>query len=167
MCYGFDVKLWHAICWYSVFEWIDFLTFLCIWFEIDKSTSQLHLLLFWLIFLLDLGSSFWGMALILASTNLLTAKIAAGCFIAALIVVLFLAKNVRLIIDGEVLYQYIKANFVLTSLPFHVLLHTFIQKVDTSRTVYWWVVLWSSSSQIECEKVERWHWQVSHWHFSS
>lgn len=77
------------------------------------------------------------MALILASTNLLTAKIAAGCFIAALIVVLFLAKNVRLIIDGEVLYQYIKANFVLTSLPFHVLLHTFIQKVDTSRTVYW------------------------------
>ncbi|WVZ08313.1 hypothetical protein V8G54_021659 [Vigna mungo] len=40
-----------------------------------------------------LGSSFWGMALILASTNLLTAKIAAGCFIAALIVVLFLAKN--------------------------------------------------------------------------
>lgn len=40
-----------------------------------------------------LGSSFWGMALILASTNLLTAKIAAGCFIAALIIVLFLAKN--------------------------------------------------------------------------
>ncbi|KAK7340959.1 hypothetical protein VNO77_21678 [Canavalia gladiata] len=40
-----------------------------------------------------LGSSFWGMALILASTNLLTARIAAGCFIAALIVVLFIAKN--------------------------------------------------------------------------
>lgn len=43
----------------------------------------------------DLGSSFWGMVLILASTKLLTAKIAAGCFIAALVVVLFIAKNVR------------------------------------------------------------------------
>ncbi|KAH1108345.1 hypothetical protein J1N35_012113 [Gossypium stocksii] len=40
-----------------------------------------------------LGSSFWGMALILASTNLLTARIAAGCFLLALIVVLFYAKN--------------------------------------------------------------------------
>lgn len=44
---------------------------------------------------LDLGSSFWGMAFILASTNLLTARIAAGCFIVALVVVLFIAKNVR------------------------------------------------------------------------
>lgn len=35
------------------------------------------------------------MALILASTNLLAARIAAGCFIAALLVVLFVAaKNV-------------------------------------------------------------------------
>ncbi|KAK2986796.1 hypothetical protein RJ640_011021 [Escallonia rubra] len=42
-----------------------------------------------------LGSSFWGMVLILASTNLLTARIAAGCFGAALLVVLFVAKNVR------------------------------------------------------------------------
>ncbi|KAB2015985.1 hypothetical protein ERO13_A08G053100v2 [Gossypium hirsutum] len=40
-----------------------------------------------------LGSSFWGMALILASTNLLTARIAAGCFLLALVVVLFYAKN--------------------------------------------------------------------------
>ncbi|KAM5578107.1 hypothetical protein ABKV19_008435 [Rosa sericea] len=40
-----------------------------------------------------LGSSFWGMALILASTNLLTARIAAGCFGVALLIVLFLAKN--------------------------------------------------------------------------
>ncbi|CAL5369662.1 unnamed protein product [Camellia sinensis] len=40
-----------------------------------------------------LGSSFWGMALILASTTLLTTRIAAGCFIVALIVVLFVAKN--------------------------------------------------------------------------
>lgn len=42
----------------------------------------------------DLGSSFWGMALILASTNLTTARIAAGCFAVALLVVLFVAKNV-------------------------------------------------------------------------
>ncbi|XP_076952823.1 uncharacterized protein LOC143626716 [Bidens hawaiensis] len=40
-----------------------------------------------------LGSSFWGMALILASTNLLAARIAAGCLAAALIIVLFVAKN--------------------------------------------------------------------------
>ncbi|KAK8630588.1 hypothetical protein V6N13_079375 [Hibiscus sabdariffa] len=40
-----------------------------------------------------LGSSFWGMTLILASTNLLTARIAAGCFLVALVVVLFYAKN--------------------------------------------------------------------------
>ncbi|KAI4388955.1 hypothetical protein MLD38_001237 [Melastoma candidum] len=33
------------------------------------------------------------MALILASTNLLTARIAAGCFLLALLVVLFVAKN--------------------------------------------------------------------------
>nr|CAD1841993.1 unnamed protein product [Ananas comosus var. bracteatus] len=43
--------------------------------------------------LLDLGSSFWGMVFILASTNLLTTRIAAGCFILALFVVLFVAKN--------------------------------------------------------------------------
>ncbi|THF94414.1 hypothetical protein TEA_025518 [Camellia sinensis var. sinensis] len=41
----------------------------------------------------DLGSAFWGMVLILASTNLLTARIAAGCFAFALLVVLFVAKN--------------------------------------------------------------------------
>ncbi|KAK6150990.1 hypothetical protein DH2020_015922 [Rehmannia glutinosa] len=41
----------------------------------------------------DLGSSFWGMALILASTNLLTAKIAAGCLVLSLLIVLFIAKN--------------------------------------------------------------------------
>ncbi|OIT38037.1 PREDICTED: uncharacterized protein LOC109239944 [Nicotiana attenuata] len=40
-----------------------------------------------------LGSSFWGMVLILASTYVLTAMIAAGCFIAALLIVFFLAKN--------------------------------------------------------------------------
>ncbi|XP_048443670.1 uncharacterized protein LOC103950639 isoform X1 [Pyrus x bretschneideri] len=41
----------------------------------------------------DLGSSFWGMVLILASTKHLTTQIAAGCFVVALIIVFFLAKN--------------------------------------------------------------------------
>ncbi|KAG5527933.1 hypothetical protein RHGRI_028754 [Rhododendron griersonianum] len=40
-----------------------------------------------------LGSSFWGMIFILASTNLLTTRIAAGCFAVALLIVLFVAKN--------------------------------------------------------------------------
>ncbi|CAI9752989.1 unnamed protein product [Fraxinus pennsylvanica] len=40
-----------------------------------------------------LGSSFWGMVLILASTNLVTARIAAGCLILSLFIVLFIAKN--------------------------------------------------------------------------
>ncbi|KAL6513020.1 hypothetical protein OROHE_019810 [Orobanche hederae] len=40
-----------------------------------------------------LGSSFWGMALILASTHTLTAKIAAGCLILSLVIVFFIAKN--------------------------------------------------------------------------
>ncbi|KAH6755964.1 peptidase M50B-like protein [Perilla frutescens var. hirtella] len=40
-----------------------------------------------------LGSSFWGMALILASTNLLTSRIAAGCLILSLLIVLFIAQN--------------------------------------------------------------------------
>lgn len=42
----------------------------------------------------DLGSSFWGMVLIVASTNGLTLRIAAGLLIAALVVVLVVAKNV-------------------------------------------------------------------------
>ncbi|VAH89499.1 unnamed protein product [Triticum turgidum subsp. durum] len=40
-----------------------------------------------------LGSSFWGMVFILSSTHLLATRIAAGCFILALIIVLFVAKN--------------------------------------------------------------------------
>ncbi|CAI0456694.1 unnamed protein product [Linum tenue] len=44
-----------------------------------------------------LGSSFWGMLLILASTNLLTARIAAGCLGLALLIVLFIAKNFRIL----------------------------------------------------------------------
>ncbi|KAH8511278.1 hypothetical protein H0E87_008730 [Populus deltoides] len=40
-----------------------------------------------------LGSSFWGMALVLASTNLITARIAAGGLAVALLIVLFIAQN--------------------------------------------------------------------------
>lgn len=40
-----------------------------------------------------LGSSFWGMVFILASTNLLTTRIAAGGLAVALLIVLFIAKN--------------------------------------------------------------------------
>ncbi|XP_078159874.1 peptidase M50B-like protein isoform X1 [Carex rostrata] len=40
-----------------------------------------------------LGSSFWGMIFILASTNSLTTRIAAGLFILALFIVLFIAHN--------------------------------------------------------------------------
>ncbi|XP_059291323.1 uncharacterized protein LOC132633267 isoform X2 [Lycium barbarum] len=40
-----------------------------------------------------LGSAFWGMVLVLASTKLLTARIAAGCLVVTLIIVLFVAKN--------------------------------------------------------------------------
>lgn len=40
-----------------------------------------------------LGSSFWGMVLVLASTNLLTARVAAGCLAVTLLVVLCVAKN--------------------------------------------------------------------------
>ncbi|PSS30587.1 Hybrid signal transduction histidine kinase [Actinidia chinensis var. chinensis] len=40
-----------------------------------------------------LGSSFWGMVFILASTALLTTRIAAACFAVALLIVLFVAKN--------------------------------------------------------------------------
>ena len=47
-----------------------------------------------MLFVSDLGSSFWGMTLVLASTNLITARIAAGCLVLALFIVLFVAKNV-------------------------------------------------------------------------
>lgn len=62
------------------------------WFSSQKFWFHHHLILIysWP----DLGSSLWGMLLILASTNLLTARIAAGCFLAALIIVLFVAENV-------------------------------------------------------------------------
>ncbi|KHN21601.1 hypothetical protein glysoja_023453 [Glycine soja] len=61
----------------------------------EGGTTQTRGGIYWLILPAGyLGSSFWGMVLILASTNLLTARIAAGCFIAALLIVLFIAKNV-------------------------------------------------------------------------
>ncbi|CAN4086697.1 unnamed protein product [Withania somnifera] len=45
-----------------------------------------------------LGSSFWGMVLVLASTKLVTARIAAGCLVVTLIIVLFVAKNVGFVL---------------------------------------------------------------------
>ncbi|XP_061952596.1 uncharacterized protein LOC133675281 isoform X2 [Populus nigra] len=60
----------------------------------EGGTTQTRGGIYWLILPAGyLGSSFWGMVLILASTNLLTARIAAGCFIASLLVVLLVAKN--------------------------------------------------------------------------
>ncbi|EXB56903.1 hypothetical protein L484_019948 [Morus notabilis] len=60
----------------------------------EGGTTQTRGGVYWLILPAGyLGSSFWGMLLILASTNLLTARIAAGCFLAALVIVLFVAKN--------------------------------------------------------------------------
>ncbi|KAB1212526.1 hypothetical protein CJ030_MR5G019109 [Morella rubra] len=63
----------------------------------EGGTTQTRGGIYWLILPAGyLGSSFWGMVLILASTNLLTARIAAGCFLAALLVTLIVAKNVNL-----------------------------------------------------------------------
>ncbi|KAG8483135.1 hypothetical protein CXB51_022090 [Gossypium anomalum] len=60
----------------------------------EGGTTQTRGGIYWLILPAGyLGSSFWGMVLILASTNLLTARIAAGCFVAALLIVLCVAKN--------------------------------------------------------------------------
>uniref|UniRef100_A0A5B6YLF6 Peptidase M50B-like protein n=1 Tax=Davidia involucrata TaxID=16924 RepID=A0A5B6YLF6_DAVIN len=60
----------------------------------EGGTTQTRGGVYWLILPAGyLGSSFWGMVLIIASTNLLTARIAAGCFAFALLVVLFVAKN--------------------------------------------------------------------------
>ncbi|XWS60950.1 hypothetical protein CRYUN_Cryun07bG0083000 [Craigia yunnanensis] len=60
----------------------------------EGGTTQTRGGIYWLILAAGyLGSSFWGMVLILASTNLLTAGIAAGCFVVALLVVLCVAKN--------------------------------------------------------------------------
>ncbi|KAJ6875041.1 hypothetical protein NC652_034691 [Populus alba x Populus x berolinensis] len=60
----------------------------------EGGTTQTRGGIYWLILPAGyLGSSFWGMVLILASTNLLTARIAAGCFIASLLVMLLVAQN--------------------------------------------------------------------------
>ncbi|KAI5079842.1 hypothetical protein GOP47_0005321 [Adiantum capillus-veneris] len=45
-----------------------------------------------------LGSSFWGMVLVRASTDPLSARIAAACLVAALIIVLRIAKNICFLI---------------------------------------------------------------------
>lgn len=68
-------------------------------------TQKLHSM-WWMIpadysvFIVDIGSSFWGMLLILASTNLLTSRIAAGCFLVSLLIVLCVAKNVSNFFDN-------------------------------------------------------------------
>lgn len=87
-----DGSYLHA---YSGKKWIlkSYILGSLIWISylfVHKITSTFIII----IVVIDLGSSFWGMVLVLASTNLLTAKIAAGCFIAALLIVLFIAKNV-------------------------------------------------------------------------
>lgn len=122
------------------------------------STFQLHLPFFGLFSPLDLGSSFWGMVLILASTNLLTAKIAAGCFIAALIVVLFLAKNVRLVMDADVLYQIYQSYFCPDFSPFSCLATHFCSKSGPSEDS----VLVSEFMIFISNKMER-YWQFSHY----
>ncbi|KAE9613911.1 hypothetical protein Lal_00016513 [Lupinus albus] len=62
--------------------------------QVYASTTQTRGGIYWLILPAGyIGSAFWGMVLILASTELLTARIAAGCFIVALLTVLFVAKN--------------------------------------------------------------------------
>ncbi|KAI7725191.1 hypothetical protein M8C21_025416 [Ambrosia artemisiifolia] len=65
-----------------------------------------------------LGSSFWGMVLILASTNLIAARIAAGCLAAALIIVLFVAKNIlyKILDDltNSILYKSVSSPLIFT-----------------------------------------------------
>ncbi|KAH1236042.1 hypothetical protein GmHk_08G021348 [Glycine max] len=83
----------------------------------------------------DLGSSFWGMVLILASTNLLTARIAAGCFIVALLIVLFVAKNwtLRGLCIGKSCTQCIM---------FLIIFYSWIMDVDVSGFIIFHGVIW-------------------------
>lgn len=97
------------------------------------------------------------MVLILASTNILSARIAAACFGLALLVVLFVAKNVR-VIKADTFSSYIyyaihkfyclfvhSSTFIFFSLNgslkilISVLLLALavVQPVDTSWTLYW------------------------------
>lgn len=78
---------------------------------------------------LDLGSSFWGMLLIVASTNLITARIAAGCLAVALLIVLFIAKNVR------ISTSFFHIQFKIKNMVLSHLLYSF-QTVDSSRTLH-------------------------------
>ncbi len=49
----------------------------------------------------DLGSAFWGMVLVVASTKSITLRIAAALLLSALVVVLIIAKNVRFRISSS------------------------------------------------------------------
>jgi hypothetical protein len=53
----------------------------------------------------DIGSSFWGMVLIIMSPNHVTVYIAAGALILSLIVVLFVAKNVSFKLETSTLFN--------------------------------------------------------------
>lgn len=140
--YYMSYQLWSAI-WYGLLH-----------------SDNCYLNKFHFFCLPDLGSSFWGMALILASTHIMTARIAAGCLALALLVVLFVAKNVRWLsmqtVPSCICYAIHKIYccfflFLLFSLngPRNVLISVPLlviampQPVDTSRTLYWWVLWWS------------------------
>ncbi|CAN6706560.1 unnamed protein product [Malus baccata var. baccata] len=87
-----------------------------------------------------LGSSFWGMALILASTNLITARIAAGYFGVALLVVLLVAKNwtLRGLCIGEIYcipcYKWVLQEFTKVRVLRYVIL--FIGVMNSLFSVY-------------------------------
>lgn len=103
------------------------------------------------------------MVFILASTNLLTTRIAAGCFAVALLIVLFVAKNVS---SDEFLLMcslphadatfcqfiffilyFIKKivkspSFICLKCSLSYLLYLMIETVDPSRTLHWWALAW-------------------------
>ncbi|KAL9268736.1 hypothetical protein AKJ16_DCAP14003 [Drosera capensis] len=54
-----------------------------------------------------IGASFWGMMLMLASTNLLTARIAAGCLATVLLLVLLVAKTLLSLSQGQSVAWYL------------------------------------------------------------
>jgi len=71
----------------------------------------------------DLGSAFWGMVLVVASTNSITLRIAAPLLLSALVVVLIIAKNIRLRISPSDFPNsaFIHCGIQLTSVYFPIL----------------------------------------------
>lgn len=129
-------------------------------FLLSRSHTHTHTHLMWMlradysIFIVDIGSSFWGMLLILASTNLLTSRIAAGCFLVSLLVVLCVAKNV-----SSFFYIFIlSVNCVILQLIDHLCSYRKLEsKIESTRTWFhgkcivlssflWiWILDWFSS----------------------